>query len=266
MATTFPIEEIKAGCEHCGTKLPFEISFAFQPIVNLRRQSIFGYEALVRGVNGEGAPTILSQVNDQNRYVFDQTCRVKAIQLASELKLDKMLSINFLPNAVYQPEHCIQSTLRAAECYQFPVENIMFEITESEQVVDAKHLTRIFNYYQSKGFVTAIDDFGAGYAGLNLLTQFIPNIMKLDMELVRDVDKSEVKQIINRNLISTCNQLKITVLAEGIETLEEAQFFKDLGVYLMQGYYFAKPGFEHLPEVPKELYEPILDNRFRSGY
>lgn len=262
MATHFPIEQIESGCLHCGAVLPFDFTFAFQPIVNLRRQEIFGYEALVRGVNGEGAESILCQVDDDNRYAFDQACRVKAIQLASELKLDKTLSINFLPNAVYQPEHCIQSTLKAAAACHFPVEKIMFEITESEEVVEARHLSKIFNYYQSQGFVTAIDDFGSGYAGLNLLTSFIPNIMKLDMELVRNVDKDRVKRIINRNLIATCNQLKVTVLAEGIETVEEAQFFKDLGVYLMQGYYFAKPGFQSLPEVSKSQFDPILDSSF----
>lgn len=265
MATYFPIEEIEnieIGCEHCRNQLPFEFSFAFQPIVNFRRQSIFGYEALVRGTKGEPAFSILDQVNDDNRYGFDQACRVTAIGLASKLKLDKMLSINFLPNAVYQPEHCIRSTLEAAEKFQFPIKKIMFEITESEQVVDPKHLTKIFKYYQSQGFVTAIDDFGSGYAGLNLLTQFIPNIIKLDMELVRDVDKDPVKQIINRNFIATCNQLKIVVLAEGIETLEEAQFFKDLGVYLMQGYYFAKPGFECLPEVSADKFNAVLGGGF----
>ncbi|BCN92356.1 diguanylate phosphodiesterase [Thiomicrorhabdus immobilis] len=262
MVTHFPIQQIESGCAHCGSTLPFDFTFAFQPIVNLRRQQIFGYEALVRGVNGESAASILSQVDDDNRYAFDQACRVKAIQLASELKLDKMLSINFLPNAVYQPEHCIQSTLRAAKECNFPVENIMFEITESEEVLEARHLTKIFNYYQSQGFVTAIDDFGSGYAGLNLLTSFIPNIMKLDMELVRNVDKDRVKRIINRNLIATCNQLKVTVLAEGIETVEEARFFKDLGVYLMQGYYFAKPGFKSLPEVSPSQFDPILETPF----
>lgn len=259
MTTHFPIEQIQSGCGHCGVELPFEFSYAFQPIVDLRHRNIFGYEALVRGINGEGAMTILNQVNDNNRYAFDQACRTKAIQLASELKLDSILSINFLPNAVYQPEHCIQSTLRAAERFNFPVKKIMFEVTESEQVLDAKHLKKIFDYYQSQGFITAIDDFGSGYAGLNLLTNFIPHIMKLDMELVRHVNLDRVKRIINRNLIATCNQLGITVLAEGIETCEEAQFFRDLGVYLMQGYYFAQPGFESLPEVPQSTFDTVLD-------
>jgi EAL domain-containing protein (putative c-di-GMP-specific phosphodiesterase class I) len=249
MPTLFPIEEITTGCKKCHAGLEFEFSFAFQPIVNFRDQTIFGYEALVRGKNGESAWSILSQVNDQNRYAFDQACRVKAIRLASELKLDKMLSINFLPNAVYEPVHCIQSTLRAADEFQFPIEQIMFEITESEQVADVAHLTRIFQYYQKQGFTTALDDFGAGHAGLNTLASFVPNIIKIDMELVRDIDQNRVKQVIVKGLVQICKELGVTLLAEGLETQAEVDFFANLGVELMQGYYFAKPGFETLPSA-----------------
>lgn len=257
MATVFPMDLVEIGCEHCAGRLDFEFTFAFQPIVNIQEKKLFGYEALVRGPQGEGAMSILSRVNDDNRYMFDQACRVKAIGLAAQLKLKEMLSINFLPNAVYQPEHCIQSTLKAAKQAQFPIEQIMFEITESENVANPKHLTKIFDYYQKQGFVTAIDDFGAGHAGLNLLASFIPNILKIDMELVRDIDTNPVKQIIARCLVSMCLQLNITVLAEGIETFEEAKFYADLGVHLMQGYYFAKPGFECLPEVDSKLYNSL---------
>jgi EAL domain-containing protein (putative c-di-GMP-specific phosphodiesterase class I) len=249
MGTYFPIEEIQIGCEHCAAQLPFNFTFAFQPIVNMSNHTIFGYEALVRGENGESAYSILSKVDDNNRYAFDQTCRVKAIGLAAQLNLKSMLSINFLPNAVYQPEHCIQSTLRAAKLHNFPIEQIMFEITESEMVVNSKHLTKIFNYYQKQGFTTAIDDFGAGHAGLNLLANFIPNILKIDMELIRDIHLDPVKQIIAKGLISICHQLDITLLAEGLECKEEVDFFTQEGVTLMQGYYFAKPGFEILPQV-----------------
>lgn len=247
MTTIFPIEEIVSGCGKCYAELGFDFSFAFQPIVNFKSQSMFGYEALVRGPKQESAWSILSQVNDQNRYAFDQACRVKAIQLASELKLDTMLSINFLPNAVYEPAHCIQSTLRAAKQFGFPVERIMFEITESEQVQDVAHLTKIFDYYQKQGFTTALDDFGAGHAGLNTLASFVPNIMKIDMELVRDIDTNKTKQIIVTSLVDMCNKLGVTVLAEGVETQAEVDFFSQLDVALMQGYFFAKPGFESLP-------------------
>lgn len=234
-------------CKRCRSVIPFDFSYAFQPIVDISKQEIFGYEALVRGINNEPAGSILSQVNDQNRYAFDQICRQKAIRIAAELGLDKMLSINFLPNAVYEPEHCIQSTLAAASEVGFPIEQIMFEVTESEQVLDRKHLTNIFQYYHSKGFTVALDDFGAGHAGLNMLSSFVPEILKIDMELVRNADHDKVKQVITRHLIQMCRELSVTVLAEGVETLEEYRYFRDLGVELFQGYLFAKPEFESLP-------------------
>ena len=160
-----------------------------------------------------------------------------------------MLSINFLPNAVYEPAHCIRSTLAAAKETGFPIENLMFEIVESEQVYDRTHLTNIFKHYQQQGFITALDDFGAGHAGLNLLADFLPRVLKIDMYLVRDIDSNPVKQAIVKHLVQLCNELNVRVLAEGLETKAEVDFVADLGVDLMQGYYFAKPGFEELPEV-----------------
>ena len=241
--------QVPAGCAGCQAPLEFDFSFAFQPIVDLVANSVYGYEAPVRGIDGSGALSVLSRVNDDNRYAFDQACRVKAIALAARLGMQEVLSINFLPNAVYEPAHCIRSTLQAAREHGFPIEHIMFEITESERVQDAAHMTRIFEYYRQQGFVTALDDFGAGHAGLNLLASFIPHTLKLDMELVRDIDNNRVKQIIVGGLIDICNQLNIRILAEGVETAAEMEYFLQQGVTLMQGYYFAKPGFECLPEV-----------------
>ncbi|WP_416884923.1 EAL domain-containing protein [Marinospirillum sp.] len=236
-------------CGQCATPLDFEFSFAYQPIVDIQQQSIWGYEALVRGPEKQGAGWVLEQVNDDNRYAFDQACRVKAISLAAQLGLDSILSINFLPNAVYEPAHCIRSTLQAAKAVNFPIERIMFEITESERVHDPAHLTNIFEHYHQQGFLTALDDFGAGHAGLTLLSKFIPQLMKLDMELVRDVTLHPTKQIIARSLADLCQKLNITLLAEGVETAEEMRFFADLGVTLMQGYFFSRPEFEQLPQV-----------------
>ncbi|NCO81908.1 MAG: EAL domain-containing protein [Thiomicrospira sp.] len=249
MSTNFPVDSILSGCRQCQSPLGFDFTFAYQPIIDLSKREIWGYEALVRGTHNESAGSILEKVNDENRYAFDQACRTTAITLASHLGLDKMLSINFLPNAVYEPKHCIQSTLKAAKQSGFPIEKIMFEITESEAVVDRQHLANIFEYYQAQGFTTGLDDFGAGHAGLNMLASFVPNILKIDIELVRDIDQIEVKQIIVRNLVTMCHQLGIRVLAEGIERKEEVDFFEGLEVTLMQGYYFAKPGFERLPKV-----------------
>ena len=160
-----------------------------------------------------------------------------------------MLSINFLPNAVYVPERCIRTTFEAAKQYDFPTERIMFEFTEVEKIDDTEHVKRIVDYYQSLGFKTAVDDFGSGYSGLNLLADFQTDIIKLDMALIRNIDSNKVRQAIIKNCTTMFDELNITTLAEGIETYEEYAWLRDAGIELMQGYYFAKPGFESLPEI-----------------
>lgn len=99
------------------------------------------------------------------------------------------------------------------------------------------------------GFKTATDDFGSGYSGLNLLADFQTDIIKLDMELIRNIQNDKVRQSIVRNCLNMFVELNITPLAEGIETFDEFIWLRDAGVALMQGYFFAKPGFESLPEV-----------------
>jgi EAL domain-containing protein (putative c-di-GMP-specific phosphodiesterase class I) len=247
---------VRTLCNNCheAGELEFDFTMAFQPIVNCKTQSIFGYEALARGLNNESAYSVISRVNDDNRYVFDQLCRVKAIALAAKLNIDSMLSINFLPNAIYKPERCIRTTLEAAKKYNFPSERIMFEFTEVEKIEDSAHVKRIVSYYNSLGFKTAIDDFGSGYSGLNLLADFQTDIVKLDMGLVRNVGSDKVRQSILTHCLNMLDDLNITALAEGIETSEEYSWLKNAGVELMQGYYFAKPGFESLPSVDVSLY------------
>jgi EAL domain-containing protein (putative c-di-GMP-specific phosphodiesterase class I) len=233
------------ACGKCKDSQPlgFDIAFAYQPIVDIETRSIFAHEALVRGANGESAWSVLSQVTEENRYQFDQSCRVQAIKGAAELGMHERLSINFLPNAVYQPAACIQSTFEAAREYGFPLEKIIFEVTEGEKVQDRAHLVNIFREYHRFGFHTAIDDFGAGYAGLDLLSEYQPDIIKLDMGLVRDIDTSKAKQAIVKGVMAMCAELDIRVLAEGIEAAAERDFLRNAGVRLMQGYLFAKPAF-----------------------
>lgn len=85
------------------------LSMAFQPMVDLKEQRIESYEALVRGANGEGAAEMLKWATGDQLYAFDQACRVKAIELAGALGIDRNLNINFLPNAVYEPRTCIRA-------------------------------------------------------------------------------------------------------------------------------------------------------------
>lgn len=252
-STIFAEPFVPLGCQACrdGTQLPFDFTMAFQPIMDLELDRPFGYEALVRGVNGESAATVLAWVDDTNRYRFDQACRVKAVELASRLGLaalpDCRLSINFLPNAVYRAETCIRATLEAAEIFGFPHNRIMFEVTEGEQVTNGAHLRSIFDAYKRQGLITAVDDFGAGYAGLNMLAQFQPHVLKIDMELIRNIDQDAVRQAIVAGIVLVCERLSIAIVAEGIETAAESTYLRSLGVRYQQGYLFARPGWESLP-------------------
>ena len=238
-------------CNACHNRPPLNIDFsmAFQPIVDMRTREVYAYEALARGLDGGGAAQVLGQVNEDNRYQFDQACRVKAVGLAAQLGIDSHVSINFLPNAVYEAATCIRATLEAAQRFNFPTERLIFEITENERVVDREHLKRIIREYRRRGFKTAIDDFGAGYAGLNLLAEFQPDIIKLDMELVRQIDADPVRQAIVQGIMGVCKALNIEVIAEGIETLAEYRTLRSFGIYYFQGYMFARPAFEELPQV-----------------
>ncbi len=242
------------SCHRCADKdrLDFDFTMAFQPIVNCSTKQIFGYEALVRGLNYESAYSVISQVNDDNRYLFDQLCRVKAIALAAKLKLDSILSINFLPKAIYKPERCIRTTLEAAQKYGFSTKQIMFEFTEVEKIEESDVVKKIVEYYNKSGFTTAIDDFGSGYSGLGLLADFQTNIIKIDMGILRNIDQDKSRQIIVKNCINLFRDFNITPLAEGIETKEEMLWLHNAGIELMQGYFFAKPGFECLPKVDFE--------------
>ena len=241
-------------CDGCSTasKLDFDFSMAFQPIYDAVAGRVWGYEALVRGLAGEGAYSVLSQVSPEQKYRFDQDCRVKAIELASRLfPADEplMLSINFMPNAVYEPAACLRATLSAARRNNFPTSAIMFEFTENEEVADTTHLQNIITEYRKHGFTTAIDDFGAGHAGLGLLVDFQPDLLKIDMKLLRDVDTSPARQAVVDGIVGIAEKLDITVLAEGIETEAEYLMLKAAGIRLFQGYWFAKPAFEELPGV-----------------
>jgi EAL domain-containing protein (putative c-di-GMP-specific phosphodiesterase class I) len=230
---------------------------AFQPIVDVESGGIYAFEALARPPGGGTAAEVLGLINEHNRYAFDQACRVKAIDLAARLGMETLLSINFMPNAVYQPAACLRQTFEAATRAGFPLHHLMFEVTESEPARDPAKLRAIFEEYRRHGMITAIDDFGAGHSGMNLLADFQPDVLKIDMALTRNVHRDKVRFLIVKSIAALCRELHISTIAEGIETLEEAVALRHLGIRLFQGYLFARPGLEALPAVTAGLVEAI---------
>ena len=248
------MRKICSGCRD-GTDFAIPFAMAFQPIVDTDTGLPFAYEALIRGRDGAGAMSVLSQVTDTNRYAFDQACRVQAIESAMAAGImdgGARLSINFLPNAVYSPMACIQLTLKTAKATGFPTDRLIFEFTENEAMGSPEHVASIIDTYKQIGFSVAIDDFGAGHSGLDMFARFVPDEVKLDMELVRGIDSNARRRAIVRAVVAMCRELDTLLIAEGIETAAEAATLRDLGVRYHQGFWYARPGLERLPEISVE--------------
>jgi EAL domain-containing protein (putative c-di-GMP-specific phosphodiesterase class I) len=232
----------------------FEFSFAFQPIVDASARKVISFEALVRGPHGEPASEVFARVPRDDLYCFDQACRLKAIRLAARLNLHASLNLNFFPNSVQRSSEYLGATLEASRQAGFPVERLVFEVTETEYLQYRGSVEGLFDKYAAYGFQTAIDDFGTGFSGLRRLAEYRPSYIKLDRGLVSDIHEHRVKQVIVRGIRSICRQLSITPVAEGVETVEEYRWLRVAGIHIFQGYYFAQPAFEALAEVKPAVF------------
>lgn len=222
------------------------LNILFQPLVDLASHQIYGYECLMRGVREDGtliAPTVLLEQAKQADLLFnlDRLAREMALHRAVEVGLQGRISINFLPTAIYNPEMCLRDTVSWVQKLGINPERIMFEVVETESVKDFKHLKSILNFYREKGFKTALDDVGSGYAGLNSLAELLPDLIKIDRTLIQNIEQLPIKQSIVTALLSIARANNIEVLAEGVETTAERDYLIAQGIYKMQGYLFGKP-------------------------
>jgi EAL domain-containing protein (putative c-di-GMP-specific phosphodiesterase class I) len=240
-----------------ATPFPLPFSMAFQPIVAPETRTVFAYEALVRGTEGQGAGQVLAQLSASNRHDFDDGVRRVALELAGRLGLARTgagISINILPSAVFDPEACAFAAAEAAQAAALDPSQVVLEFTETDRA-DPAHLQRVIAAARAAGLKTAIDDFGAGWSGLSLLARFQPDIVKLDMALTRGIEGCRVRRAIVRGVVGMAEELGLVLVAEGVETIAEARAAQALGVGLMQGYLFARPAFEALPAP---FFGPVL--------
>lgn len=224
-------------------------SFSYQPIVDVKAGDVFSYEALIRGSGNEPAGDVLQRARDEGITDFDKESHAHAIKLAASLGIATRLNLNFLPSSIESSSSAVSSALTTAEDCNISADRIVLEVLESEIIQDLARFKSAVDRYRAAGVLFAIDDFGAGYAGLNLLADFQPDVLKLDMNLVRDIERRGPRQAIVRGVLKTCSNLGIDVVAEGVETEGEYLWLKDEGIFLFQGRFFAEPGFESLPSV-----------------
>ncbi|MDY0117714.1 MAG: EAL domain-containing protein [Sulfurimonadaceae bacterium] len=221
----------------------------FQPIVDIHANEIYGYEALIRGVKEDGSlmyPDILfekSKRNDLN-FKLDRLCRESALKTAAVKKIQQKVFINFIPTSIYDPEFCLNSTVKWANQLEFNPKNIVFEVVETEHVKDQAHLKKILTYYREQGYQIALDDVGEGFSNLNMLIDLKPDIIKVDRNIIDHIDKDDMKLSVYKALYDIASSSGIKILAEGLERVEELEAIKSIGVDYVQGYYYAKPQAE----------------------
>jgi EAL domain-containing protein (putative c-di-GMP-specific phosphodiesterase class I) len=219
----------------------------FQPIVRGDDPScVVGHEALLRGTAPDGTTIPPQSLFEGARragllFQLDLAARRAHIRNAARAGAEGLLFLNFAPTAIYDPTTCLRSTVAAIDAAGIAHERVVFEIVESEGMTDTAHLRRILDYYRSAGFRVALDDVGSGYSSLNRLHLLRPDLLKLDMELVRDVHADPYKAVVTEKVFDLAHSLGIPVLAEGVETAEELAWMQARGVAYVQGYLTGRP-------------------------
>lgn len=223
---------------------PFRI--AFQPIVDASTKQIYSQEALVRGQNGESAQALFLSLHPDILQLADAAFREEAISLAGQQGLTSLINLNVMPSALERSADVLLATLEIARNCGLQADQLLLEITESEIIIDIASFAKTIDELRQVGLKFAIDDFGAGYAGLNLLADFQPDVVKLDKQLVRGIQSLGPRQAIVRGIARTCLDLGIEIIAEGVESEDEFNWFLGEGITLFQGYFLARPSIGKL--------------------
>ncbi len=240
-----------AGAGHSPLQSVLEkrrINTYYQPVFAGPDLSLWGYECLARATDTDGtllAPADLFRWAQQENLTFmlDRICREKHIEnfAAADLPKHTRCLINFLPTVIYDPAVCLRTTFATARRVHLDPSRVAFEVVETERIADREKLRAILQEYRRAGFSVALDDVGAGHASLSLIGDLSPDIIKIDRSLVQRSVRSKVHAAICESIVQIGHTADTLVLAEGIETRAEFDFFRALGCDLFQGFLFAKP-------------------------
>jgi EAL domain-containing protein (putative c-di-GMP-specific phosphodiesterase class I) len=217
---------------------PRAVDAAFQPIVDLRRGTVVGYEALARFAPPPTAGPDRWLAEAESRGVADQlSARIltRALQQRTSLPPNTFLSVNVAPKDVAGP------AVRAALLAPANLSGVVIEVTEHAPIGDFAELDRMLAAFREAGAIIAVDDAGAGYAGLTHILELRPQIVKLDRGLVSGIDRDEAKRVLVETIGNATGRLDAWLLAEGIERPEELDVLVGMGVPLGQGYALGRP-------------------------
>jgi EAL domain-containing protein (putative c-di-GMP-specific phosphodiesterase class I) len=216
----------------------------FQPIVDITVQAVFAHECLIRLLSDRvynGGEIIDAAIARGRIHLFDSYARRLSIRNASkQFVAGTKVFINFAPSSIYDPVFCMASTLEEMQKTSLRPSDIVFEVVESDQIRDVKHLQKICDYYRNAGFGFALDDVGTGSSSMQMMCDLRPNYVKLDKSLVSKISDPMYLAAVQK-LTELAFQFGLNVIAEGVELAATIEILRKIGIHLMQGYYFGKP-------------------------
>jgi EAL domain-containing protein (putative c-di-GMP-specific phosphodiesterase class I) len=226
------------------------VQAVYQPVVDMVERRAIGFEALTRLTTPSFAgPDQLFKAAYENDSVWklERLCRERAIRGLKNFRPDQLLFLNMEPDSIYDP------ALRSEEIFTLLGEadlkpsQVVLEITEHSAVQEYEAFRQMLNYFQFHGFRLAVDDVGSGYSGLKSVAELRPNFIKIDMALIRDIHLHPIKQDLTATIVRFSSSSGTTLIAEGVETVEELRCLQRIGVRFAQGFLFARPG----PPLPQ---------------
>lgn len=243
----------------------------FQPVFSSRNGTVFGFEALARTISSVERP--IANIGDLFLQAkacglisqLDVHCRENAIKNASIAGIvqgNASLFINICPETLMDPAHRAGITDELAEEWGIPKKSIVLEVTEESAINNYGIFKEALAYYKESGYKIAIDDFGAGYGGLKMLSIIEPDFVKIDRHFISNIDKATVKFNLVHSIATACHRIGIKVIAEGIETEDELKVLLNMGIECLQGFHLARPA-AGLKWAPAQL--PVLQARRNDG-
>jgi len=249
-----------------------QIKTVFQPIVSLRDGSILGHEALSRitGTSEITNPEELFELAGTYNRLWDLEllCRTTALETAylwMKPPYDKKLFLNVNPNVMHDIKFKQGFTKEYLSKYGITPEKIVFEITERNAIYDMNGFKGTISHYKNQNYQIAIDDAGAGYSGLTLISDINPHFIKLDINLIRDINTDSMKFALVKSMIELSRIANIYLIAEGVETKEELSTLINLGVQYGQGYFLQKPS-ETIYDIHSDVRDILIEMNRKKNH
>lgn len=248
---TSGLEDLLRYCELKRIMKNDALTTFFQPIIALETEEIAGYEALNRPPFSKFFPTteiFYDYIGSTNQvFLFELFCRNASLkQYSSNLKeapseKEKLLFINIHPDVLIDTNYRTGETIQLLQEFDLKPSQIVFDLTEKKAVTDFAMFERVLYNYRSQGFRLAIDDVGTGYNSLKTIVHLRPEFIKLDRSLIHNIVNNESQKKMVSLLLNFAIQSNTSVIAEGIEQLQDLSFLKQEGIHFGQGYALGKP-------------------------